>query len=696
MLKTITLTNFRKHENLTLDFVDGLNALRGPNEAGKSTTTEAITYAWFGAKALKESLSETVTYGKPETSLKVEMIFVVSGVEYSLKRSKGGAELRFGEDSVTGQTEVTRYVERLLGCTADIATKLMLANQSKIKGALEEGASGAVKLIETLADFDLIDQILQLVEAHLPSGNTKIMESRVAQLKLAAEEVIDSDLSELEKAGNENSAEYSTAMEKLTGAKAALDELAIVEARQILVDHARLHDKVETLQKDLRAVEVSLAEPLPAEVDLSVLPALREKNEAKKVEVFALGLHRKLVATNIEPAWEGTYDSFAAEMSRAEAAVTELTRDRNATELKLEKLQMEVIKDTTCRLCQKDLKDVPEVQLINNKLYPQITELKSSLQSMESKLAEEKGVLADLKQVADTHHKANLLYSTYGKYVEIDASTVPATAKWIGPIETDPIDYAVQIATLEAADKVYTKTKTAQEMYQRRKVEMEEALRLAQDAMKDLPLNDAADTIQLHKERNAAFESAKEVVNTSQRRFADAQAVYNQAKAVLAEKLKQLESVKADLKKSDADLDEMIKNNALIKKLRGARPQIATKLWQVVLGSVSHYFSQMRGVASVVTKDDDGFKVNGQSITGLSGSTLDILGLAIRTALTRTFLPNVQFLGLDEPASGCDEERETAMLGLITSCQFDQVLLVTHSALADSFAAKVITLGEAA
>jgi ABC-type transport system involved in cytochrome bd biosynthesis fused ATPase/permease subunit len=76
----------------------------------------------------------------------------------------------------------------------------------------------------------------------------------------------------------------------------------------------------------------------------------------------------------------------------------------------------------------------------------------------------------------------------------------------------------------------------------------------------------------------------------------------------------------------------------------------------------------------------------------LSGSTLDALGLAIRIALTKTFLPNSRFMVLDEPAAACDDSREANMLGLVAACDFDQVLLVTHSTLADSFAAQVVNL----
>jgi len=139
-------------------------------------------------------------------------------------------------------------------------------------------------------------------------------------------------------------------------------------------------------------------------------------------------------------------------------------------------------------------------------------------------------------------------------------------------------------------------------------------------------------------------------------------------------------------------LERMNFNNALLAKVRQAKPQISDRLWEIVLASVSSYFSQIRGTQSVVSRADNGFKVDGKSIGGLSGSTLDALGLAIRIALTRTFLPGAPFLMLDEAAAACDDERETNMLGLLATADFEQVLLVTHSTLADAFASQVVQL----
>jgi ABC-type transport system involved in cytochrome bd biosynthesis fused ATPase/permease subunit len=108
--------------------------------------------------------------------------------------------------------------------------------------------------------------------------------------------------------------------------------------------------------------------------------------------------------------------------------------------------------------------------------------------------------------------------------------------------------------------------------------------------------------------------------------------------------------------------------------------------------TVSKYFSDIRGTPSVFSRGEDGFMVDGHKVSSLSGSALDALGLAIRMALPRTFLPNARFLVLDEPAAAADDNRETNMLGVIATYDADQVILVTHSDLADSFAAQVIRL----
>lgn len=52
-LARVRLENFRAHRDTTIDFEDGITAIVGSNESGKSTVLEAIEYALFGTKAIR-------------------------------------------------------------------------------------------------------------------------------------------------------------------------------------------------------------------------------------------------------------------------------------------------------------------------------------------------------------------------------------------------------------------------------------------------------------------------------------------------------------------------------------------------------------------------------------------------------------------------------------------------------------------
>ncbi|MFI3186047.1 MAG: AAA family ATPase, partial [Methylococcaceae bacterium] len=113
MISKLVMYNFKSVEYCEHIFPEGLIALRGRNEVGKSTRFHAILYALFGSRALPLSLAETVTYEKPDSSLKVILEFTFGGVLYHISRSKSGATLTAGTVTANGQAEVTRYVENL-------------------------------------------------------------------------------------------------------------------------------------------------------------------------------------------------------------------------------------------------------------------------------------------------------------------------------------------------------------------------------------------------------------------------------------------------------------------------------------------------------------------------------------------------------------------------------------------------------
>lgn len=686
MFTNLQLTNFRKHEALVVDFTQGLNAVRAANEAGKSTVISAIAYALFGARALNESLADVVTYGKKETDLKVVLDFGINGIDYNLKRGKSGAELTFGTERITGQTEVTKYVESLLGCTADVATKLMLAKQSSVAGALAEGAAGAAKLIEVLANFELINELVDLVQTKLPSGNTSGLEAQIVQLSEQAAEVLTNDIPMKELAVLKANADYQAAL--ANRAAVVVPDVSAITGRINQAGEARRH--AVRLTQDIAAQQAVADQPLPADGDAALIAKLEQESKEATESMQAVRVWNELNAVQVINSVEKTAKDFAAALRLNEANVQGLSAE--AQQLRNERVQLvaKLIKEKSCALCGKDLQDVPEVVTINYNLDEKIGGIDSQLEDYADALRDATLELNLLRAVQQSDQQLAIIFAKAGKWVQLDHSWTPVKYQWVGPtsIQAAPTA-ALNAEKLKQITHATAKGKQAQAL---------SSVAALKAQLAQLPVITDEFLAGLQAEYGAAAALQTEAnrlqddLQLAYTQVTAANAALTQERAVFAEAQKRLDRAKVQLAIAVATLTEQNFNNNLIKKLRLARPRVADKLWSIVLASTSSYFSAIRGEVSAVTRTEDGFRVNGYSVAGLSGSTLDALGLAIRLSLTKTFLPNARFLILDETAAGMDEERETAMLGLIASCGMDQVILVTHSQLADAFAHNIITL----
>lgn len=682
MLNRVELTNFKKHEHLVATFKEGLIAIKGANEAGKSTLYHAVLYAMFGSRALPMTLAETVTYDKPESSLKVKLDFTFEGVAYSITRSKSGAQIVSSAGTANGQAEVTRYVENLFGVTADSATKLMIASQNGLRGALE--SNDAVALIEKLANLDLIDNLIKEVQAKLPCGNTSLVENNLeaySDLKAPVLDTVDADATISLASG---------AVADLQRNRAALeslyDQAAVDSATDVLAEFDRQSVRLATLKAQIPALEakarLELIAPPAGEVERLEAELQQEKQDSllrKKYKEFqAVGQPAPLETVE-------AVDPIRIKRGMAKDQLAKLT-----TELRL--AEAAVIKESSCGLCGKDLQNVPEVVEKNAALAVKAAALRLEIAQVDRESLELSARLVKAEAYAQDVARLELVAARMAGYVEVRYD--PLRLQWVGgdvpeAVEAMP-DTAGMLARAKASLQKYNTDKAL-------KVEAEAQLAKANEQIAGIDLDGAAAAEA--KILLAAMAETKESISVVAKSITSAEARLAEANWNKELVVKQYHSDTANYKlsleakaKLEAQLALMNKHNALIKKLRTVRPQVAADLWSIVLASVSTHFSTIRGTQSIVTRSADSFLVDGRPAKGLSGSTLDSLGLAIRVALNKTFLPSIQFLLLDEPAAGMSDEREAAMLGLLAALDYKQVLVVTHSNLADSFSADTVQI----
>jgi DNA repair exonuclease SbcCD ATPase subunit len=688
MLHKLELTNFKKHESLTVDFTTGLNVFRAANEAGKSSIYHAIRYAFWGSRALPDSLEETATWGKPVSSLRVSLEFSIAGIPYKIVRHKGGAELTGEGLVVSGQAEVTAHVERLTGANMAVGMATLLASQGGLQGSLD---GSAVALIEKLSNLGLVDAIVGRVQENLPCGNTKLIEQQLSAMTDLEVPIDDAP---------DYVAEIQRASISILSAQLELDtQESNWRDRQETVKAASARISADSVREGkLRAAEVRLQQAQRA----VALPV--DEYDGPSISELELKVAEQVSADEIRNAYvkfEKAEKLIKSRLAMPGLEVEKLRDVANAKMAELVKLDRRLavetahvtaaaINEESCKLCGKNLTDVPEVVAVNSQVAEKLSELKGQSLACSMRLDE---IQKEIHGYADVLNAAST-YATYlasiAKYVKIDESTTPTTAEFTAQLpQASDIDWSTKLSARRKQLVQFERDKASYETEVRNVEKIKAEL---VDLRNCLQEPGDAELVAKHKSDGDALRAQGEALTRMRNDLAILREKDSAAKAAFAARMSQY----VQKKEQKASLSEMLQkynsNNALIKKLREVRPVVARELWALVLSSVSHTFSQIRGVQSTVTRSDTKFLIDGKPASVYSGSTQDSLGLAIRIVLQKTFLPNVDSMLLDEVAAGCDSTREEAMIACLSASGFPQTMLVTHSELADTFASNLIVI----
>lgn len=712
MLNKLTLQCFRRHEALTIDFTPGINVMRGANEAGKSTIHQAISYALFGAKALGQSLDEVVTWGTDVKKLKVTLVLTAGGVKHTFTRSKGGAEVTLLDNKspfVTGQTEVSNFAASLLGADAGTATKLLMASQNGIRGALEEGPKALSQMIEDLASFDTFDRILDAASKKLALGSPALIE---AQLK-GAENTLAAATANLPAQPDEDAhdAALGALWAKVTATEAALPSLreqaqtsvkSWQDGSALYMRKCVMEGKLDELLRNVGQADTQVAVLTKAAdkaVDVGQIDVL--KAQIVEAEGFAARVeaHNTFWGIEYRAVWKGDKASFDTCRNICNQKISQLEAEAVQLRFDVQTLKSQRFDSTTCSKCGQTLPNLDDITATNEAIDKKLTEIGALQSANKENLSSE---AFDRKKFEAIDWWARTLEPTFKRligYCLFDDAQYPMKAVWDGSVPTghapDVAQLRRQLAAVEAEVKALEASRAQLEWAKEQLAKAVVAYNEAELALREFVAPNEDDILALTDAKDKALAAVqvaegevillKREAEELEREFQAAVRMWDMAKERVNDANKTIESCKVDL----ASLGF---NNALVAKLRKIRPVIANKLWNTVLASVSVMFSQMRKEESWVVKDGSGFKVNGQAVESLSGSTLDILGNSIRMALLKTFLPHVDFMILDEPFSAMDQNRAAESLAALLSFGTKQVLLSTHEDISETVCTNMIEL----
>ena len=173
ILKNLTLKNFRKFKNVTVEFPDGVTGVVGLNGAGKSTIFEAIAWVLYGPVAARTSADNIKRQGA-ETSdpCRVELEFVFENNNYRVVREVTGKSLTAsatatinGKIAATSAETVSKYIQKKLGMDFKSFFTSIFAKQKELNTLSSMNASERRPLILRMLGIDSLDEIIKQIKS---------------------------------------------------------------------------------------------------------------------------------------------------------------------------------------------------------------------------------------------------------------------------------------------------------------------------------------------------------------------------------------------------------------------------------------------------------------------------------------------------------------------------------------------------
>ncbi len=175
------MQNYKKFQDYTLEFAEGLTGIIGRNGSGKSTIFDAITFALYGdVRGEKETIRNAKADEKDAVS--VTLLFEIEGLNYKVVREMRGksltakAYLYDGDDALMAESSrgVTGEIIRLIGMNKEAFMHTVFASQKELTALSGLKSEDRKKIIRKLLGLEKIDKIEQEIKSKLTQLNRDI------------------------------------------------------------------------------------------------------------------------------------------------------------------------------------------------------------------------------------------------------------------------------------------------------------------------------------------------------------------------------------------------------------------------------------------------------------------------------------------------------------------------------------------
>ena len=350
ILKNLTLVNFRKFKNATIEFPDGVTGIVGLNGAGKSTVFEAIAWVLYGPVAARTS-SDLIKRKDtlPNDSCRVELEFVFEDKNYRVVREIKGKNLTTsatatinGKVAATTADGVNRFIHKKLGLDFKSFYTSIFAKQKELNALSTMNASERRPLILRMLGIDSLDTVIKEIRSDKKSKENLI-------------ERLSDDLTD--ESGKDKSEFYKEEIKQIQNNVGKINN-ELKKTKQLITEYKKQFEKIEKqLKQDKQEYEKLSKE----KEKLSEKKTLFENKN--KLEGEIKQLKQKITERQI------TLDKESKKLN----VFKTLDKDLAKTKKRIDELS---------KLVEKNIKNIQKNQTLKTSVQRDVSEIKSKKQKI--------------------------------------------------------------------------------------------------------------------------------------------------------------------------------------------------------------------------------------------------------------------------------------------------------------------------
>ena len=704
-LKSLTLTNFGRHESLRIDLSSTLTVIKGPNGAGKSTLLQAIFFAFGGVSAVDGSAKDIPRHGS--SNCEVVLRLFIGAAEFSIGRTLKDAGVYEinpangqGTLCASGHTAVNAWIEERLGVAQKTFLALAYSPQTETAAIMSIGAAALNRMVEQIAEVDFITAVekqsshfaygaqskLAGMEAPKDVGELRVelTKAQDAEATAAAELVIAEDA--LERATDA----YKAHGPKVSESKAAearrkqlneeLVKKTMAETRHQASMEAALEQatKITVTADDIKELLVSKDTFADA---ARLRTAIHTKQETQKQQISTL---RKKLASS--QGCVERYEELKPKLEAAKQVVTDKGRELNAATIRNHEAYSasldaaKAVESAACSTCKRPFDAAEQEAAIqrNDAATAKHKETNAAYVKIKAELTELTAAYQKLLSECPAESDVEMFKEREKELQELESNAVSeiVTAEIL---ESDRETLAELIAKwrdarrqLESKEQLETDYADASEKKQKAS---KEALAIKEE-LENIPAIDLTAIMNTYDDLFNAYTQAQTDFSNVKKNHTSA----TMTVAALSREIERSESLiqqRALLERRSSSFD------GLTKYLRNNRATFMSDLWEQLMALTSRFVSEVtNGRIEQIGRTDDGaffYVEDGKraSYARLAGGFKAIAGVGLRLALASLLPSGVSLTVLDEPSSELRDDMAAALAGALRASD-RQIIMVTH------------------